>query len=169
LLFEPVPEVAGLRGAEHALHPMALAPREERLLPFGGDRLEIALRLAPGNAGCELTVRGAPDGSERTAIRCDPDAQTLSIDRTRASLAAGTLKDVQTAPLALRPDEPLELRVFLDSSIIEVYANRRRCLTSRVYPSRPDSTGLRLAASNGPVTVQELMAWEMNPIWPAET
>jgi beta-fructofuranosidase len=76
---------------------------------------------------------------------------------------------VQTAPLVLRPDEPLALRVFLDASIIEVYANRRRCLTTRIYPTRPDSTSVRLAAGNGAVRVDELIGWEMQPIWPVES
>ena len=39
----------------------------------------------------------------------------------------------------LAADEALHLRIFIDRSIIEVFANDRQCLTLRVYPERADS------------------------------
>jgi beta-fructofuranosidase len=165
LLMEPVAEVSVLRGAEQNLGPITLS-RQAWELPVAGDQLELALTLAPGSTACTLSVRCAPDGSEQTTISYDPKAQILSIDRTRASLSPETLKDVQIAHLALGPDEPLSLRVFLDASIIELYANRRLCMTTRVYPSREDSTGIRLAAESEGAAAKELRAWPMHSIWP---
>ena len=46
--------------------------------------------------------------------------------------------------MALAQDELLELRVFIDRSVIEVFANDRQCLTVRVYPGREDSRGVSL-------------------------
>ena len=57
--------------------------------------------------------------------------------RAEAFHTAGT---VQAAPFRLAEGEALELRVFIDRSVIEVFANRRQCLTQRVYPTRADST-----------------------------
>jgi beta-fructofuranosidase len=78
---------------------------------------------------------------------------------------ASTIEDVpvQTAPLALHPGEPLRLRAFLDRSILEVFANGRQCLTQRLYPSRPDSLGVKLVARGGQATVARLDAWRMAP------
>ena len=47
---------------------------------------------------------------------------------------ARTAGTVQAAPFHLVAGEPLELRVFIDRSVIEVFANRRQS----VYPTRPD-------------------------------
>jgi beta-fructofuranosidase len=48
----------------------------------------------------------------------------------------------ETAPVYLAPGEPLKLRVFLDKSVVEVFANGRQCAAVRVYPSLADSVGV---------------------------
>ena len=57
---------------------------------------------------------------------------------------------VHSGPLQLEEDELLRLHVFIDRSILEVFANGRLCLTSRIYPTRSDSTGIGLFAAGGP-------------------
>ncbi len=49
-------------------------------------------------------------------------------------------------PLPLAPGDRLQLRVFVDHSVLEVFANGRACLTTRIYPTRPDSLGIGLEA-----------------------
>jgi beta-fructofuranosidase len=51
----------------------------------------------------------------------------------------------------------------LDRSILEVFANGRQCLTQRLYPSRPDSLGVKLVARGGQATGARLDAWRMAP------
>jgi beta-fructofuranosidase len=46
----------------------------------------------------------------------------------------------------LEDGELLRLRVFIDRSVVEVFANGRQCLTLRTYPSREDSTGVSVFA-----------------------
>jgi beta-fructofuranosidase len=53
--------------------------------------------------------------------------------------------------------------VFLDKSVVEVFANGRQAVMRRVYPSRPDSLGVRLFSHGGPARVATLAAWEMMP------
>ena len=69
----------------------------------------------------------------------------------------------QVAPFELRPGEKLELRVFIDRSIIEIFANERQCITQCVYPTREDSTGIELFSKGGSMTVVSLQAWDMAP------
>jgi beta-fructofuranosidase len=165
LLYEPVPETAGLRGREVTLDAVRLADGKTLALPLAGECVELHAVFAPGSRAT-LALRCAPDGSEETLLRYNPAAEMLSLDRTRASLDPTALRDVRTAPLALAPDEPLNLRIFLDRSIIEVYANRRCCLTTRIYPTRPDSVDIRLVATDAEVKLQMLRAWRMAAIWP---
>jgi beta-fructofuranosidase len=66
--------------------------------------------------------------------------------------------------LALEAGEPLTLRVFVDRSVIEVFANGRLCLTSRVYPSAT-SLGAALFVQGGSVDVPTLDIWTMRSIW----
>ena len=56
-----------------------------------------------------------------------------------------------TTPGCPGPSEPLRLRVFVDKSVVEVYANDRQAICRRVYPGRPDSLGVALFARGGEV------------------
>jgi beta-fructofuranosidase len=59
----------------------------------------------------------------------------------------------------------LLLHIFLDRSVIEVFANHRLCMSSRVYPSRTDSLGIGFFAHGGSARIKTLDVWEMGSIW----
>ena len=63
----------------------------------------------------------------------------------------------------MKADEPLSLRVFVDKSVVEVFANGRQAVMRRIYPSREDSVGVRLFSNGGPAGVTTLEAWDMMP------
>ena len=69
-------------------------------------------------------------------------------------------------PLRLGEDEPLRLRVFIDRSVIEVFANGRQCLTLRAYPQREDSRGISVFARGGEAKLASLDVWQMRSVWP---
>ena len=69
----------------------------------------------------------------------------------------------QKAPLKLKPDEKLELRIFIDRSIIEIFANKRQCITQCIYPSRQDSKGIELFSKGGAMLIESLQAWDIAP------
>ncbi|MDE0503185.1 MAG: GH32 C-terminal domain-containing protein, partial [Candidatus Poribacteria bacterium] len=69
----------------------------------------------------------------------------------------------QAAPFALAAGESLELRIFLDHSVLEVFANNRECITQRIYPTRLDSTGVSLFSNGGSAHVKSIRAWDMAP------
>ena len=71
----------------------------------------------------------------------------------------------ETAPLALGEDETLKLRVFVDRSVVEVFANGRQCVSLRVYPDRPDSTGVSFRSQGVDSRILSLQAYRMKSIW----
>ena len=84
------------------------------------------------------------------------------MDTTKSSLTEGA-KSVEAGPFTLPADEPLKLRVFVDKSVVEVFANGRQAVMRRIYPSRPDSIGVKLFSNGAPAEVRVLQAWEMAP------
>ena len=73
------------------------------------------------------------------------ETSSLQIDVSESSTRDDVwARSAEIGPLALAQDELLELRVFIDRSVIEVFANDRQCLTVRVYPGRDDSRGVSL-------------------------
>ncbi|HSP55655.1 MAG TPA: glycoside hydrolase family 32 protein [Dehalococcoidia bacterium] len=168
LFVRPVAEVASLRGAHRHYSHLPVRPGEECIADsIGGSRLEIQAAFALGAASqVGLYVLQAPGGVEQTCILYDSERQELAVDRRRASLAPGTVRDVRSMPLRIARDAMLTLRVFVDGSVIEVFANDRVCLRSRVYPGRPDSRAVQPFARGGAAELISLDVWEMESIWP---
>ena len=90
----------------------------------------------------------------------------LTLDTSYSSTLPGALSRApETAPIRLDPDEPLQLRVFIDHSVVEVFANGKQCVAARVYPGRRDSTGVSLRAQGSPAELRSLDAWKMRNIY----
>ena len=58
--------------------------------------------------------------------------------------------------------DPLVLRVFVDRSIVEVYANDRQAIGRSIYPALR-GTGVTLFAEGADVAVESVRAWELMP------
>ncbi|HEY3412260.1 MAG TPA: glycoside hydrolase family 32 protein [Armatimonadota bacterium] len=168
LRYEPAREVESLRGERTRLKDVSVTPGGLKPLNgVKGDALEIDAHIAPGEAQTVgLVVRRSPGGEEETRIVYDAKAGTLSVDRSQSSTDPNADKGARSAPLKLVNGEALNLRVFIDHSVLEVFANGRTCLTSRIYPSRPDSLGVGAFAEGGAANIRQLDAWTMKPIWP---
>jgi beta-fructofuranosidase len=161
----PVPEVQALRGRHYRRTDIALTPSSTDVLPeVQGECLEIAVEfdVASGSAtDLGLLVRCSPGHEEYTRIVYERATERLLVDRERASLDPAAYGGVHGDALALPAGEPLRLQIFLDRSIVEVYANGRACLTERIYPSRFDSLGIDLFVQGGSVSVTTLDVWEL--------
>ena len=183
LLIEPAEELQILRRNYRRQEGVGLADGSEmRLEGMEGDCLELALEVDdPSGQKFGVVVRCSPDSEERTVILFDDEARTLQVDTSRSSLSPEVVQPwpqhgtsfspnpldgredvrVQKAPFELAPGEPLRLRIFLDRSILEVFANSRQCLTQRIYPTRGDSMGVRLFSQKGRISVRSIEAWDI--------
>lgn len=162
----PVRELQQLRGAHDRWTDLPIDQTPALLPNIRGDALEIIAEIDPGDAAeVGIKVRAAVDGSEETIIAYDRINNRLLINRQRASLAHDTQQHEQGGLLVLAVDEPLRLHVFIDRSVIEVFANGCVCLTSRVYPRHPESLGVGVFASSGTAQLRVLDMWSMRSIW----
>jgi beta-fructofuranosidase len=163
--FAPAPELEALRERDWSWRDLRLSSSAHALAEAQGDALEIMAEFAPGDAMTfGIDVRRSADGSERTRIVYDRARQRLEIDRSESSANPADQHDLYGGALALSAGEPLRLRVFVDRSMIEVFANGRLCLTSRVYPSET-SLGVALFAQGGSLNVPVIDVWDMKSIW----
>lgn len=165
-----VPELHTLRQDHHHVGALIFEPDAPNpLAHIRGDSLEISAEFDPLSATAfGLKLRCAPDGSEETRIMVDLQQSCVTIERERASLNPAVQHDVlphqqaaRSAPFALAPGEHVHLHIFLDRSVIEVFVNGRVALTSRIYPTRPDSMGVAVFARDGRVRLNSLDAWQM--------
>jgi beta-fructofuranosidase len=155
--MEPAGAIESLRGRHARVAKMRLPANQEVVLPgVSGNAIEIAAEFQPSAASVlELNVLRSPNREEVTRIQFyrnrgyrNPEDRRLSSAISIDSSYSSTLADArpripETANVFVAEEEPLKLHVFVDRSIVEVFANGRQCVAVRVYPGR-DSVGVSL-------------------------
>ena len=171
LRIEPVEELKTLRQRQRRLAPRRIEPGSDVLLDISGTTREIEAVIDPArSAECGFRLRCSPGGEESTTVVYRSPERELAIDVSNSSLDKDVVdRHGQSAPLGLAEGEMLNLRIYLDQSVLEVFANGRQCLTKRIYPSREDSNQIRLFAVGDFAELRALDTWDMKPIWPTET
>lgn len=159
----PARELTALRGRRAAEGDASLAAGESRTLGVSGNAYELAFDARVGSdATLELGLFESPARNERTVVRYDGDE--LAVDRSTSALDGVPDTEMQRMPV---DGDSLSLRAFVDGSVVELFANERCCLTSRVYPTRADADGVSLSARGGPVRITGLDAWELDAAFEA--
>jgi len=151
------------------------AGNEISLDNISGDVMELLCTIKPCSGSIfGIKVRVSDDLSEQTAIIVNMFNETISVDTSNSSLSKTVYRQypirrgrdnvdvpIQIAPFTLGVDEPLTLRIFIDKSIIEIYANRKQCITQRIYPTLKDSVGVKLFSRCGTVEFSSIDAWDI--------
>ncbi len=155
LRIKPLRELETLRHDEHHITDLTAIPDQPVILPgIQGDALELNLLLHPGTArqfGLELYA----DEKGRGGL-------PILIDRDKGTLAIGT---TTIAPFQLGDREPLQLRVFIDKNMIEVFANDRQSLVASHRPA-PGQTTTSLFTRSGDLLLKQATSWRMHSIYP---
>jgi beta-fructofuranosidase len=181
LKIEPVEELKTLRFDPVKLEDVSIPASGEKLLAgVQGRAMELEAVIDPQQASeIGLRVLRSPNSKEQTTISLfmhawgwpykpeRADRRELMIDVSRATLNPEVAsRSPEIGPLGLKPGELLHLRVFIDRSVVEVFANGRQCLTLRAYPTCEDSTGVAVFARGGEAKLVSLTAWQMRSVWP---
>lgn len=160
LCMTPVPELEQIRCVQHQITQDNLTAD---FLPVAGLSLDIDVTFDVDLIGvCGLEVACSADGTEKTTIYYEPSTETLRIVRGYSSISDEIDTYTQGLPHRLTDGEQLQLRILLDGSVLEVIANQRTSVTSRIYPTSESHTYLRVVNS---AAVDVLNIWEMESIW----
>jgi len=147
----PAPQLTKLRGPLVERKNIRLENGSESFQLPPTNTLEIAAEFDLRTAKViELTLRGG-----------SPNAVPIQIHFNGAELQVLDAK----APLCLAPGvEKLNLRIFLDRSVLEIFANETVCITKTI-PLPDGHTTLEIRAEDGSATVKRLQAWPIKSIW----
>ena len=187
--IEPAGDIESIRYEEFTKKDIFLPANEEICInEINGNSIEIIAEININSSSIiELNVLKSPDKEEFTRIcffanrgyrnwerydkwdqqkRIDASDGIISIDSSQSSLSSNTLsRPTESAPVYLKPKENLELRVFIDKSVLEVFVNKKQALAMRVYPSRKDSTGVSFKSQGGTSKIIKLKNWKMKNIY----
>ena len=189
LRVEPAGNIESLRQKHQRADPKTRLPKDKEVVfeNVKGNAMELVVQIDPQNAKLiEMKVLRSPNEEEYTRIlfhlssgfklkhgaRRDRKQHvfhhgTLTIDSSRSSTLTKVLpRPPEVAPVLLDIRKSrVNLRVFVDKSIVEVFVNDRQCAAVRVYPGREDSLGVSLRAIGGDAQLLSLDAWQMENIY----
>jgi beta-fructofuranosidase len=148
----PAPELARLRGEPSERRDLHLESRDEALPLPRTNALEIQADIDLGSAKA-ITLEFRPEAKDRKPIVIGCDGEQVTLDGVSALLSAS--KDRA---------RKVELRMFVDHSVLEVLANETIWLTKTISLLDPNST-LVLHSDGGAATLTSLQAWPVKTIW----
>ncbi len=154
LRIKPLRELEQLRYEEKTEANVSLKSEASvKLKEIAGDALEIKVHFEPGTAkefGVEVYCDA--DGRHGFPITVDPGGKVLRL---------GDLK----VPFEPKAGESVNLRVFLDKNMIEVFANdRQAAVASHRYA--PGNLGIQLFSRGGDTVATEVKSWKMKSSYP---
>lgn len=166
LVSEPIEGLSALHSGDAVASMKDTTVKDQTTaLEGGGAELEIDTVLKQTDAKrFGVNVRTGKD--QFTQIGYDTSTNELYIDRTKSGDVSFDPKfpGVHRAPLALDNGQ-LKLRIIVDASSVEVFADQGQVtLTDQIFPD-PDSAGLSVFAEGGSAQVSSLDAWKLGSIW----
>jgi len=182
LEMRPIGDFASLREKHESVAEMNLPANKEILLPrITGNAMELNFTLDPRKASAiELNVLRSPNKEEYTKITFYNDGGYLIRDYSGPATRTGAItidnlnssvsdkvdfRIPETADVEIKPGELVNLHIFIDRSIIEVFVNNRQCVALRAYPEREDSKTVSIIAHGSDAILKSVDAWQMKNIY----
>lgn len=156
LRMEVAPQVERLRGAEQSLRLTGDAARDRHALArmhLVGCCGEIVCKIGV-SAGPVTISLVTPGAAERTWLRCDFDPahpKQITIDGQQMTVEVGNAGE-------------MELRFYVDGSVIESFANGQGALTKRFYYAGAEAPAIGVRVEGATGAVKALSMWQMKPI-----
>ena len=147
----PAPQLIKLRGRPSEWRNLRLRGGDETFRLPGTNTLEIQ---------ADILVRSAKKVSLEIKSG-SKDAKPVTVEFDGSELAVMDTK----APLQISDDQKkLNLRIFIDRSVLEVFANETACITKIIPTLEADAT-LHIRAEGGEADLDQIRAWPMKTIW----
>lgn len=131
LAARPAPDVvAGIRnGTTQRTYATNSTLMSSRLMGTASTHMELTATFRNFSGPAGLTVAASPGGEEYTTISFNPANHTINVDRSHSSSIANIARNYTVVgyflpyTYAQTGTENVEMRVFVDGSLLEVYVN----------------------------------------------
>lgn len=165
LCIRPLRELENLRHDKVTLNNITATPRKgahstmafEHIADLDGDAYEIRITVDSAEIqrkrfGVQLFANGEQDNdtAQGLPILLHPEYGTLRIGTTEAPFAVTDLAE----------GEDLEMRIFIDKYMVEVFVNDRQAALT-AYMDYKTGSRLNLYSYGGPTTLKQVEIWRM--------
>jgi len=183
--FSPAGDYESLRYDPVSLTDLEIPANEEIVLPsVKGKALEMEIEFDENTPSLEINVLRDPLKEEYTSITFYRDKgfadrtktgkdqikdrySVLELSNAHGSLSPSvTPREPDVKHFPMPADGSLKLHIFIDRSIVEVFANDFSVSMVRTWPVKPDSDGISIRSFGKPAKIKKLNAWKMKAITP---
>ncbi len=130
----------------------------QALSTVSGNQLYLHLQIANGDANNLGIVLKKDQFGQETILHYDVINQYISIDTTNSGNTV--VKGVFGGQMMLLPEDVLDLEIFIDGAMIEVYINGYRTLTAMVY----NNASQMMVFADGQIMINRLLVQTMKTI-----
>lgn len=165
LVQNPVKELEKLRGKAVTVPKQELLPNRNPLDGIKGTSYELETEFTLSEAA-KLGLKLRMGSGQETIIGYDAAAAMLTLDRTRSGISTfeGGFAEVMQAPLKTK-GKRIKLRMFVDDSTLEVFANDGEAVLSSILFPSPLSNGMELYISEGTAILEKAHYYPMRTVW----
>ncbi|MEG0759636.1 MAG: GH32 C-terminal domain-containing protein, partial [Raoultibacter sp.] len=159
LCMRPVPELHALRGIHTVYASDILSEKSVILMVNTPFACELHFIILPGqNRSLSLTIAGEYATNQYACASINTQKNLLSFETTWRQ---GVLLPCEHAPLIIDDKDEINVTVYIDRSILEIFANDSQALCRRFYPP-VDLKPILSISGQGNISLME--SWLMNPL-----
>ena len=153
---DPIPELAARRSSEWTRRAIPVTAGERVTMKADSNCLEISARFAPTASGRVGVCLLVSDKTEETVrVWYDAASDQFGID--------GGVRFSGQGPAYNPAGKPVELRIFLDRQLVEVFVNGQSCTTATLTAT-PSGHGVALFAEETNAVCEEWSVWRMDEV-----
>jgi len=158
----PHPNICRARQNEVVVENRTITNGSNFNLPeYQGAQSELYFKLyTPGVSAFEIQVFKNAAVTQLTSITFDKIQNRLGINRILSS-AAQTVENNRFGSYSFYPHDTIEVRVFLDHSVLEVFVDNVVVMSARVYPSEGSELVDIVTESDSAIELVEFRAWDI--------
>lgn len=152
--IKPHPNLNSLRGNATSFNALSISASGSNYLNnFNSRHFEMEATINTGNANVIGFVFGkTPNNEESYKVYYNMTTQEWVVDASNSSLNTQVRRDIRKGTYAIAPGSTINVRVFIDGSILEVFVNNKSHFTGRFFPTFANATGVDLFATGGTAT-----------------
>ncbi|WP_017730601.1 LamG-like jellyroll fold domain-containing protein [Nafulsella turpanensis] len=160
----PHPNLCRLRTNEVVVNDRLIEKGSGGNLPeFGGNQLNLSFSLQADSASrFSLQLLKSVDGSQFTSFIFDLEKNLVALD-TRYAHEQAAQEEYTASEYVFDFTEKIDVEVFVDHSIVEVFIDNLLVLSTRAYPAET-SKQVDLVVTQGAVKLLEAKQWTMKPM-----
>lgn len=172
VLVEPVGDFASLRRNEKSFSNIDLTAKQVKIIAgVNGRELEIKTQILPGNSSLiDIDVFRSADGSKWTTLRLSRtktspegvETWLVNFPQFPGKDHRGWSENPPEEPITFTrlSTEPIDLHLFLDRSLVEVYVNKQAFLPKYIYATE-NRTGVSIMVDGTGAKINSFKAWQM--------